>query len=170
MLNFNVLDAALDAIEAEPHRWNQGSWIRPTNYDSPSVEACGTQMCLAGHIANNDPDFVIALRHFEEDYLKPSPELFSLSRGKWLTEFSGYDIFAAEALGLDPNEDASLICNLFLNNTHLNGDWYSPADFRRDVYKTIARHYVTLAEASKPPPHVNDDPWTSTEEDEDPPF
>lgn len=45
MVNAIVLENAIAAIEAEPENWDQTSWGAQT--------ACGTTMCLAGHIVHN---------------------------------------------------------------------------------------------------------------------
>jgi hypothetical protein len=115
--NMPLLDAVIDRIEAEPERWDQGSWgdIRET---AEEAEACGTTNCFAGHaviIAG-----VMKMQVFKDVWRYDDEEHTSMEI-RWLNEAGEEDDEVAdkarEVLGLTRDEADSIF---YLFTTDLN--------------------------------------------------
>jgi hypothetical protein len=52
-INWQLLDEALDWIEANPQRWDQRHYLRyNTRQDENEGNLCGTNLCLAGTVCH----------------------------------------------------------------------------------------------------------------------
>lgn len=55
-INVKLVKQVLDAIDREPHRWNQASWV------DTEKEPCNTTMCFAGHALLLNGEYALGKR------------------------------------------------------------------------------------------------------------
>lgn len=152
-INFDVLNRALDAIEANPERWNQGSWLafapdvtaqEINSIENPDEAMCKTVACLAGWTLLTDNRFTTILTQ-ETEYQAKSLKFIDRLNGDTFSDYefdpttgrSLVAVKAAKTLGIDDLEETDSLAYELFYQTHSS---QSPQEFRVDVYRRIANH------------------------------
>jgi hypothetical protein len=139
-VNTAVLDAALRQITAVPEGWNQSTWISPANGDN----ACGTTMCLAGHVMIASGEFRQA-RLVEDDFSYREAQPGEIADD---IEFARMGERYDPDVEIDPGDEGRRILGIsdaeanHLFHSTVDMDWESAYEFADYV-----RDYLTLASA-----------------------